>query len=325
MSATTFCPECMQMTEFYVVDRTETLPVKGEDVTVPAKVAVCRQCGLDIGDERYDNATFISAYAVYRARHGLLQPDEIRGIRSMYGLGQKAFARLLGWGDVTVHRYETGSLQSEGHDELLRMAQDPANARRLLDRRGGRLTPDQRTTVERRLSEFSVEHEGLVVREEQAAYAACPSVRKLGEMIVYFAGRPKTWRTKLNKLLFYADFLHYRRHGLAISGCRYVHMQFGPVPADFYTLQATLVEDTSLSEQHVEHGDCESTVFSASRPADLSVFTEEELETLREVAAHFEGWTAKRISEFSHAEPGWVRTRDRETIPYEYAEKLQLA
>jgi uncharacterized phage-associated protein len=132
------------------------------------------------------------------------------------------------------------------------------------------------------------------------------------------------WRTKLNKMLFYADFLHAKRYGRSISGARYVHMQYGPVPADFYALQARLVDGADIDEVPAQEGDCSGTVFIARRPADRELFSAEELQTLKDVAAHFEGWTASRLVEFSHREPAWAETHDRETIPLAYAERLQI-
>lgn len=318
------CPECLKVVEPSVIEREESLSVRGEDVLVTARVAVCPACGEDIGTDTRDDATLEAAYEVYRARHGLLQPERIRAIRSKYGLGQKAFARLLGWGDVTLARYETGSLQSKSHDSALRLAENPDHARQLLSLHGEQLTAAQREALAVRLDELSPEHEGVLAREDTGAYGSTSGPHKLAEMMVFFAECPRMWRTKLNKMLFYADFLHAKRHGVSISGARYVHMQFGPVPADFYAIQGRLVDDAELDEIPAQQGDCAGTVFVARRPADRSVFTEDELQTLGDVVAYFEGWSASRLVEFSHREPGWAETNDRETIPLAYAERLQI-
>lgn len=313
------------MTEYDVIERPDVFEIRGEQVTVDARIAVCRSCGEEIGLGELDDATFKAAYAVYRARHDLLQPEHIKAIRSKYGLGQKAFARLLGWGDVTLARYETGSLQSVSHDQTLRLAEDPGNVRRLLSQNKDRLSAEQVEALEGRLRQLSPEHESVLAREEAAQYCAGPSVLKLREMAVFFASQHDTWRTKLNKLLFYADFLHFKRHGMAISGARYVNMQFGPVPADFYTLQAALVDDASLDERPTAVGDCSGTVFVANRPPDRSLFSEAELQTLNDVAHTFDGWPASRIMEYSHQERAWKQTKDRETIDYGFANDLRLS
>lgn len=320
----TFCPECMAVREYDVIEREETYPVRGEDVTVDAQVAVCRVCANDIGMAELDDPALQAAFGVYRARHDLLQPERIRAIRSKYGLGQKAFARLLGWGDVTLARYESGSLQSESHDSVLRLAEKPANVRTLLARNGDKLSTEQRAALEARLAELSPEHEALIAREDSAEWSGGVAVRKLAEMALYFAAMPKMWRTKLNKMLFYSDFLHMKHHGAPISGARYVHMQFGPVPADLMRVEAHLVDIADLDERPADEGDCSGTVFVALRPADSSVFSVSELETMEYVSRHFAKWSSGRISQYSHAEPGWLETSDRETIPYTYAASLRL-
>lgn len=165
-----FCPTCLEMSGYTVESRREIFTVRGELIEVDTRVAVCDRCGGDIGLQELDDSTFRDAYSIYRARHDLLQPDQIREIRAKYGLGQKAFARLLGWGDVTLARYETGSLQSEAHDVTLRLVEDPQNVRRLLDLNRDKLSADQVAAVEARLAELALEHGAVLAREAVAAY-----------------------------------------------------------------------------------------------------------------------------------------------------------
>lgn len=58
------CPKCLKVVAPSVIEREETLPVRGEDVTVLAKVAVCPACGEDIGTDTLDDATFTAVYFV---------------------------------------------------------------------------------------------------------------------------------------------------------------------------------------------------------------------------------------------------------------------
>jgi len=321
----TLCPECLRMTEYDVIERPDTFEIRGDTVTVNARVAVCRLCGQEMGLAEMDDATYSSAYAVYRARHSLLQPDQIRALRSKYGLGQKAFSRLLGWGEITLARYEQGSLQSASHDQMLRLAEDPAFIRRLLAKNAARLTTAQLDQLSNRLAQLSVGQEQILVREESAPYGTDSGAHKLREMVVFFAERENMWRTKVSTMLFYSDFLHYKRHAVSISGARYVNMQFGPVPATFYTLQASLIADASLDERTGTSGDCVGTFFVANRPADRLGFSDTEMQTLEDIVRTFEGRSASDISEYAHQEPAWAQTALRETIDYRFAKSLRLS
>ncbi|QPM68153.1 type II TA system antitoxin MqsA family protein [Atribacter laminatus] len=98
--------------------------MKGEPIEVLAQVAVCPQCNQDLYDDELDSQTQQSIFNQYRQKHGLLTSEEILRIREKYKLSQKAFSRLLGFGEVTIHRYELGSIQEKTHDLLIRQAED---------------------------------------------------------------------------------------------------------------------------------------------------------------------------------------------------------
>jgi putative zinc finger/helix-turn-helix YgiT family protein len=320
-----FCETCGLFVDPDVITRDETLSVKGESITVPARVAICPVSGDELPNETLDDETLTRAFAVYRVRRSLLQPEQIKAIRLTYGLGQKTFAKLLGWGEMTLHRYETGSLQNQSQNTLLELARDPRFIQSQLARNGDALSAQQQADLRARLAELLQDCEEPVARENRAEYLANASCEaKMREMMVFFAGYPDTFRTKLNKLVFYADFLHHKRYGTSISTLRYVNMQFGPVPVAFYQLQAQLVDDASLREAEVRGGKWGGTVFTAGRPADVSVFSASELDCLEYVGDHFDGWGATRISEYSHSEAAWRETCDRETISYDYADELSL-
>src|SRR5450759_4304477 len=114
------CLECGKLVTPKIVERTETLPVRGEPTEVLARVAVCTECNADMSVEELDDATLVAAFNLYRQKHGLMTPEEMRRLRGRYGLGVRPFSLLLGWGEITLHRYESGSLQDAAHEATLR-------------------------------------------------------------------------------------------------------------------------------------------------------------------------------------------------------------
>src|SRR3982750_3214546 len=69
------------------------------------------------------------------------------------------------------------------------------------------------------------------------------SMDKLGAMALYIAEKGKDiYKTKLNKLLFYSDFINFYLHGRSISGAKYIHVPFGPVPEQYGRVLAELAE-----------------------------------------------------------------------------------
>lgn len=108
--------------------------VKSESVTVEVAVAICPNCLSAIPYAKLDRYQRHKAYDAYRQAHGLLTASEIVCIRTRYGLSQRCMARLLGWGLITIHRYEQGGIQNRAHDTALRfVASDPAFLLRRLE------------------------------------------------------------------------------------------------------------------------------------------------------------------------------------------------
>jgi len=332
--STTFCPTCTKDTDVRIEDRRETLPVRGEDIEVEARAAVCSTCGEDVWLDELEDETLALAFAEYRRRRHLLQPEEMLRIRRLWGLGQRAFAQLLGWGEITLHRYENGSLQDGAHDAQLRMAERPDNVRTLLESNGNRLTPRQREAVERRLDEAEAlaaeceygdeDFERLLARRAEGGYGgnAPLSLAKVRETIAYFAELPDMFVTKLAKLMFYADFLHYREHTTSITGLAYAHAPQGPIPDRYERIRDDVIENAVVEIQERCGDNWSSEVLVAQRPADVSAFSESELAVLRAVKKQLAARTSKRLSDMSHAETAWTATEMGERIPYETARQL---
>ena len=58
---------------------------------------------------------------------------------------------------------------------------------------------------------------------------------KLGNLIIFFVQNTRYCGvTKLNKLLYAADFIHFRQTGRSITGNRYFAFQRGPVARPFW-------------------------------------------------------------------------------------------
>ena len=142
-----YCPKCEADVETTVREVFETYPVKGENITVKARVRFCAVCGEDIWDEELDARNLLNAYAEYRNKHGLLQPSEIRAIREKYKLSQVAFARVLGLGDKSVTRYENGSIADMAQNNLIALVRHPSNFKELLETNKSKISTDDYDTA----------------------------------------------------------------------------------------------------------------------------------------------------------------------------------
>ena len=330
------CFECQSPVEPRIEERTETLPVRGEATAVLAKVAVCPECGADMSVEELDEATLVAAFNLYRQRHGLMSPEEMRALRGRYGLGVRPFSLLLGWGEITLHRYESGSLQDAAHEGALRLAEEPANIRILLLANGHRLTARQRARLEAHMATLEIgataaEAEELrdvfVAREEQDTYSGWMpmQVSKLREMILYFTALPEMYETKLNKLMFYADFSHFKHCGVSISGAPYLAFPHGPVLQHYPRIEDDLLESGELLAEEVFFASGGAgTVFKGKREPDMTLFSAEEQSSLANVVRVLGRKTSKQLRDLSHKESAWRNTPERAMIDYAKAAELSL-
>ena len=118
-------------------------------------------------------------------------------------------------------------------------------------------------------------------------------LEKLFEAIKFFCFQDRVFKTKLMKLLFYADFSHFKKYSVSITGARYARLPYGPVPDQFEKWLAFLTSDeTSLRNDGEWKDDCpggRST--SCDIPPSLAIFSPSELRVLAAVKENFQGYT----------------------------------
>jgi putative zinc finger/helix-turn-helix YgiT family protein len=119
------CDECgEQALRKTIEDEVFTYGAKGNAVTLSAKVPLwrCSACGNAFTD---GEAEEVRHEAVCR-HFGLLTPNEIAATRSRYGLTQAEFAKLTGFGEASIKRWEVGLIiQNTSSDRFIRLIGDP--------------------------------------------------------------------------------------------------------------------------------------------------------------------------------------------------------
>lgn len=325
------CPNCEKETELECVRAKEVVEVRGEPVEVEAEFFKCTECGAEFENTRGPDSLAL-AYREYRRRHDMLQPEQIRDWRKQYGLTQKELGQLLGWGGVTLSRYETGALQVEAHEKILRLAMEPHNLITLIEETPEALPDDKR---ERLLEELQLadgeacsferlfeERFGRYAPDEFSGFRKL-DIRRLFNVILFFCDGGQL-KTKLNKLLFYADFKHFKKNTVSITGARYYHLQYGPVPDDYDYYFAELERARLLDMVEEAYGDYTGFKCITRNQPDLGIFEQSELDSLVEVKEYFKDFGSARIMEFSHEEIGYVSTNEGEPISYRYAQNLRI-
>lgn len=134
------------------------------------------------------------------------------------------------------------------------------------------------------------------------------------------ADDPTYGSIKLNKILYFADFMAYRELGKPITGATYFKLQEGPAPREFLAARRALVREGRLEIDHRPYfqGVQKRPVVVGAGP-QRTLFAESELRIVASIVSYFHGKSARDVSDISHREPGWILAEDREDIPYETA------
>jgi hypothetical protein len=148
---------------------------------------------------------------------------------------------------------------------------------------------------------------------------------KFRELVVYIASRfgddPPLGDVKLNKILYFSDFLAYNRLGRPITGARYKKEKNGPIATPLIPAREQLVAEHAVNIEtkrwpNLRHP---QRITRARRQA-ADVFSPRELRIVDSVIAELRQATADETSDLSHRRsPGWMLGNLSEDIPYHTA------
>lgn len=322
-----FCHHCNEDVNFIITPKEIAYPVKGTHINIEGSIAVCTNCKVELFHRKYDEENQDKAFNIYREKNGILGPDEIKEIRTKYGLNQKDYSKLLGFGEITITRYERGSLPTASQNQHIKNSSDPRLMFDYLKTNKDKISELEAKRLEDLLLDIITTkkyNEEDIFKESKLVLENEPNIfsgnvkfnyRKFEEMVLYFNIKESPYLTKLNKLMFYADYYFYKLYGRSISGTRYLRYDYGPVPEKYAALYGNINCIEILESRFGQYTNlCSTSKFTA--------LNEKEIEMLEFVSEKFKSFYASEISDFSHEEDAWIYTKSKELIMYSFAGKL---
>lgn len=110
--------------------------------------------------EKENNRELIEAY---KKKVNLLTSEEIKDIRKKYKLTQRDYSFALGLGEITVHRFEKGSIQSDADNQLMLLSSNPEHFIKMLDDNRERFTKERYKRIRKELVELIALKEHQIV------------------------------------------------------------------------------------------------------------------------------------------------------------------
>jgi len=124
--------------------------------------------------------------------------------------------------------------------------------------------------------------------------------------------------TKLNKILFFSDFLSYGLTGTPITGATYQKLKNGPAPVELKPVAREIVAEHSGMFVKRAWFNYTQTVLVPLRPANINPFSAEEIDLVDDVIRNLAPLDATETSLLSHdRSEAWQIAEIGDVIPYE--------
>ena len=302
---------------------------RGEQYEYEHIAWLCEDSGEQFTDDESDMAGFVQVTNQYRAKYGIPYTDEIIAVRQRYGISAAKMSLILGIGVNQYRLYEQGEVPSVSNGRMIRSIMNPKVMLEMVESSKNELSVSEYEKIISKVQTIIASSE--VYKREQYetkrifntsrgadnGYAQL-SLNRLKNIMLYILNRcDEVWCTKMNKLLFYTDFMSYRERGMAMTGLSYRAIDFGPVPERWDRVYSEFPE---VRQELCQVGDFVGSVLIASAEADNTMFTDAELKVLDAICTHFGKMTSREISRISHDEEAWLNHHNKhDHIPFDDA------
>lgn len=310
--------------EMKLVYEKRTSNFRGEQFEFEHTAWLCEDTGEQFTTDDSDTAAFVQVTNQYRAKYGIPYTDEIIDVRKRYGVSAAKMSQILGIGVNQYRLYEQGEVPSVSNGRMIRSVMNPKVMLEMVESSKNEMSKSEYDRIVSKVKAVIAESEAykleqyetkrlfMVPRGADNGYAQI-SLDRLKNILLYFIEKSDgVFFTKMNKLLFYADFMAYRVTGKGMTGLAYKAIAHGPVPVRWDRIYSFYDE---IDQEIVQFSDGrEGTKLVSKLSPDMAEFSDDELKILEYVSQRFKNETPKQISETSHKEEAWKKYKDSDKL-----------
>lgn len=275
----------------------------------------CEDTGKEFSTTETGDITMKQLYNQYREKNDILFPGQIIDLREKYGLSPLKMSAVLGFGPNVYKSYEKGDIPNKSNSTLLNIAKDPKQffeialkSKQLSDPELKKLKEITDDLISKKFV-FDMENCLRINSDEINQFTGYVkrNFEKFANMVLYFIEDGRTFTTRLNKYLFYADFKCYNQTGFSMSGYPYCAIDKGPVPDDYKRLyywkmlenEFVKIKEVTIAGQTLEQ-------LVPAKDFNKKCFSQKELKILSDVYANLKYQNTQAIINLSHEEKGWL-------------------
>lgn len=299
-----------------LMKRKKKFPFRKEDFEIIEFYYKCKQTKEEFSTEETSDVTLNQLYNQYREKHNILFPEQLTRLRTQYGLSAPRMSAILGFGPNIFKNYEKGEIPNKSNSTLLNIALDP---KKFLDIacNSNQLNELELSELKKRVSKISNEKKAntlynVLIRKDEipneyTGYCS-QDLEKIAHTVIYFLKTESNlFKTRLNKLLYYADFLNFKKTGFSITGCSYQAITMGPVPYKYDIIYELLAEFSYINvDLEIFNNGNVFEKFFPNTELNKNVFSVTERDSIKFVSNTFKDVDTKDIIKKSHEEIGWI-------------------
>ena len=333
-----YCPYCKKEVE-YKIEKRELKEFKGIEVNTFENVAICNECNQDLYVNKIEDENNERIYKIYREKANIIKAEDIIKLREKYDISQRELTSILGFGKMTINRYERGGLPTksqsdyiklliENDDKFIEKVKEAYEKNNINEKTYKKIVSEE---VEKDISKKEVQDNirrylKSVLNRKPDIYNGYKSLdlEKVENIISYIASKVKNLTiTSLNKYLWYIDMLSFNKRAVAITGLTYQNQKFGPTIVYKKYDELSLLDD-KYQREDIETENGNTTKIISNNNFNLDKINDSEKEIIDTIIKLLKNKKVTDISEMSHREDGWRKTKKFEQISFEYAMNLNI-
>lgn len=333
-----YCPYCKKEVE-YKIEKRDLKEFRGIEINTFENVAICNECNQDLYVNEIEDENNERIYQIYREKANIIKAEDIVKLREKYDISQRELTAILGFGKMTINRYERGGLPTksqsdyiklliENEDRFIEKVKEAYENNNITEKTYKKIVSEgqEENISKKRVQENIRRYLKEVLNRKPDIYNGYKSLdlEKVENIISYIASKVKNLTiTSLNKYLWYIDMLSFNKRSVAITGLTYQNQKFGPTIVYKKYDELSLLDD-KYQREDIETENGNTTKIISNENFNLDKINDSEKEIIDTIIKLLKNKNVTDISEMSHREDGWKKTKRFEQISFEYAMNLKL-
>ena len=333
-----YCPYCKKEVE-YKIEKRDVKEFRGIEINSYENVAVCKECHQDLYVNEIEEKNNERIYELYREKANIIKPQDIVQLREKYDISQRELTAILGFGKMTINRYERGGVPTKSQSDYIKLLIE--NDNKFVEKvkeayKNGNINEKTYGKIVSEESNINISKEEVqdnirkylkfVLSRNPDIYNGYKDldIEKIENIISYIASKVKNLTiTSLNKYLWYIDMLSFNQRSISITGLTYQNQKFGPTIVDKKYDEISLLND-KYTREDIETESGNTTKIISNGNYNLDKITDSEKKIIDAIIKMLKNKSVTDISEMSHREDGWKKTKRFEKISFEYAMNLNI-